>query len=141
MANSETSFRAELLKDLRSQNCRALGNSPENDIGRPDIYVKAVGYYPTWIELKYIDSGRAFSITDKQLHWIKQEILHLGVAVWLCCRRVGPLEWAIHMGIERAPCTPDNFVQTRKRGEVWQASLILDTAAVLIKEYLNAQAS
>ena len=122
MANNESQFRQELLKDARKLGCHAEPNVSDFDIGRPDCFIKAPGYFTTWIELKFIRSvGRKINLTAQQRNWSRKHQLVGGVVGWAVCVKPRDCYWELYMGVNfDATHVEDGvLIQTKGIGENW----------------------
>lgn len=126
MANNEATFRLELLHAFRDARIRAKGNSPENDVGRPDIYVKALDKPSVWIELKYTARLGKIKITPMQLRWLREEREAGGFAAWVTCYRASQSEWRLYAGLTGDTIAGLTPVAIRKRGQEWPVKQLLD---------------
>lgn len=133
MANSETDFRQELRDDSKSYDfpTNLRPNDPQGDVGKPDLYVKLFDFEAQWWELKFArharcGKGKGATLSEAQAAWMRAERHAGGIAAWLCCKKLSPMEWALYIGVEcKLFLDPKHLYFTRRRGGSWP---ILDIA-------------
>lgn len=130
MAANETQFKAELRSDAKVLGMFGVSNSPEFNIGIPDLYFKHKDYTGVYIETKWFKTRPITAkcgLSTMQAKWIRDYRLVNGMAATLIGWKSGPVEWSagIHFGADAEESVKFQGVVVRKRGEQWRVDLIV----------------
>jgi hypothetical protein len=104
MANSESTFRTELVDEMKKANWHVvtIGKSPFM-IGVPDLYIHVPDMQGLWLELKYERATRTGQVPVKlspfQRKFLRDEQKAGGYAGWAVCVQDGML-WNLFAGTD-----------------------------------------
>jgi len=142
MASNEKMFGKELIEDANKiQGCHAFKNSQMFIGGCADLYIKTPDLPSAWVELKFIplsmvsqkirnnlQSTFPVRLTQLQRRFLDKVQMSGDLGGWALCVQWDRLVWRLYASgkIYLDEIFSREFIQERRRGEVWDIEKMLN---------------